>query len=243
VVFGNSAPVAGGARRGYATRVLHAFQLGLFAQDQPSLDASFATLRRTWLDPQAWIDRAPVWVRGSDRLFFEVLAAYRWGQRTRWMYDRRVREPRLTAGWELASGEPLLPILEEMRLRLSDRYGELFDSAGFNLYRDGRDSVAWHGDAIEEEITEPVVALVSIGEPRRLLLRPKGGGRSIAVPMGRGDLLVTGGMTQRAWDHCVPKVARAGPRISIAFRHGLDRRVYARKRLVEEPREIEGGRG
>jgi alkylated DNA repair dioxygenase AlkB len=159
--------------------VLQALQLGLFAQSSAALDASFSTLRRRWLDEGAWIDHAPGWVRGSDGLFFAVLASYRWGQRTRWMYERRVREPRLTAWWELASGEPLrVPILEEMRLRLSDHYGEVFDSAGFNLYRDGRDSVAWHGDRIEKEIAEPVVALVSLGEPRRFLLRPKGGGRA-----------------------------------------------------------------
>jgi alkylated DNA repair dioxygenase AlkB len=217
--------------------VLNAFQLGLFAQASASLDEAFSSLRRRWLDESAWIDHAPRWIRGSDRLFLEVLASYRWGQRTRWMYERRVREPRLTAWWELASGEPLaVPLVEEMRLRLSDRYGEVFDSVGFNLYRDGRDSVAWHGDKIEKEIAEPLVALVSLGEPRKFLLRPKGGGRSLAVPLGRGDLLVTGGTTQRTWDHSVPKVARAGPRISIAFRHGLDRRAYSRKRLVEPDR-------
>ena len=105
-----------------------------------------------------------------------------------------------------------------------------------NLYRDGRDSVAWHGDQIEKDVEEPLVALVSLGEPRRFLLRPRGGGRSIAVTLGRGDLLVTGGTTQRTWDHCVPKVARAGPRISIAFRHAVDRRAYARKRVVDPDR-------
>jgi alkylated DNA repair dioxygenase AlkB len=217
--------------------VLRSFQLGLFAQASPSVDATFASLRRRWLDETAWLDLAPGWVRGSDRLFLEVLASQRWGQRTRWMYDRRVREPRLSAWWELASGEPLRPdLLEEMRLRLCDRYDQVFDSVGLNLYRDGRDSVAWHGDQIEEEIAEPIVALVSLGEPRRFLLRPQGGGRSVAVPFGRGDLLVTGGATQRSWEHCVPKVARAGPRISVAFRHAVDRRAYARKRVVEPDR-------
>jgi alkylated DNA repair dioxygenase AlkB len=217
----------------YRPEVLAAFQLGLFDRDAPSLDAELSTLRRRWLDEAAWIDHAPAWVRGADRLFLEVLASRRWGQHTRWMYDRRVREPRLTSWWEVAHGTPLEPaILEEMRLRLSDRYGEAFDSAGFNLYRDGRDSVAWHGDRIDEAIAEPVVALVSLGAPRRFQLRPKGGGRSISILLGRGDLLVTGGATQRTWDHCVPKVAWAGPRISVAFRHELDRRAYARKELV-----------
>jgi alkylated DNA repair dioxygenase AlkB len=147
------------------------------------------------------------------------------------MYERRVREPRLTAPWSLASDAPLEPaVLEELRVALSARYGVVFDSAGFNLYRDGRDSVAWHADRIEKEIADPVIALVSLGEPRPFLLRPKGGGRSLRFRLGRGDLLVTGGATTRTWEHCVPKVARAGPRISVAYRHGLDPRAYGGKR-------------
>ena len=151
------------------------------------------------------------------------------------MYDRRVREPRLTAPWNIRSGEPLEPpILEEIRQILSQRYGREFDSVGFNLYRDGNDSVAWHGDRIRKEIEDPIVALVSLGEPRKFLLRPKGGGRSRAFMLGRGDLLVTGGRSQRTWEHSVPKVARAGPRISLAYRHDLDAGAYAHKR-VEDP--------
>jgi alkylated DNA repair dioxygenase AlkB len=138
------------------------------------------------------------------------------------MYDHHVLEPRLTSWWSADSGRPLEPaVLERMRAALSARYGVELDSMGLNLYRDGRDSVAWHGDRIASKITEPVVAIVSVGEPRKFLLRPKGGGRSTAFLLGRGDLLVTGGATQRAWQHTVPKVSSAGPRISISFRHGV----------------------
>jgi alkylated DNA repair dioxygenase AlkB len=145
------------------------------------------------------------------------------------MYEGRVLEPRLTAPWNLRSGAPLEPrILEEMRLALSRRYGVVFDSIGFNLYRDGADSVAWHGDKILREIEEPVVALVSLGERRKFLLRPKGGGKSRPFLLGQGDLLVTGGKTQRTWEHSIPKVAAAGPRISLAFRYGMDVRAYGR---------------
>jgi alkylated DNA repair dioxygenase AlkB len=113
---------------------------------------------------------------------------------------------------------------------LSERYGRQFDSVGFNLYRDGRDSVAWHADRISKEIDDPVVALVSLGDSRKFLLRPKGGGKSRAFLLSRGDLLVTRGKTQRTWEHSVPKVARAGPRISLAYRHGMDVAAYAGKR-------------
>ncbi|MGC3999306.1 MAG: alpha-ketoglutarate-dependent dioxygenase AlkB [Anaeromyxobacter sp.] len=203
------------------------FQPGLFGQAPPGLDPGFATLQRVALDERAWIDLAPGWVSGADRLFEQVLRARRWGQRTRHMHQGEVLEPRLTSRWALGDEGPLEPpLVEEMRALLGVRYGVVFDSVGFNLYRDGRDSVAWHGDRIRKELAEPVVALVSLGEPRKLLLRPRGGGTSRAFLLGRGDLLVTGGTAQRTWEHAVPKVARAGPRISLAFRHGLDPRAY-----------------
>jgi alkylated DNA repair dioxygenase AlkB len=204
-----------------------AFQPSLFGAEEVSFDASFADVRRVDLDARSWVDHGPGWVHGADALFEKILATRDWAQRTRRMYEGRVLEPRLTAPWSLPSGVPLEPrVLEEMRVCLSRHYGVPFDSVGFNFYRDGRDSVAWHSDKIHSSIAEPVVVLVSLGEPRRFLLRPKGGGRSMPFQLGRGDLLVTGGKAQREWEHCVPKVAQAGPRISLAFRHGMIARAY-----------------
>jgi alkylated DNA repair dioxygenase AlkB len=195
------------------------------------VDRSFSALRRVKLDDEAWVDHCPGWIAGADRLFEEILAGRDWGQRSRKMYDQKVREPRLTSSWSAGTGEPLAPpVLEDIRAVLSDRYSRVFDSVGFNLYRDGRDSVAWHGDHIRKDIEDPIVALISLGEQRKFLLRPKGGGGSRAFTLGRGDLLVTGGTTQRTWDHSVPKVARAGPRISLAYRHDMDAAAYARKK-------------
>lgn len=137
------------------------------------------------------------------------------------MYDKRVQEPRLTSPWNAASGEPLSPpILEEIRVAMCRRYGREFDSVGFNLYRDGRDSVAWHGDNSGRRVRETVVAIVSLGNPRHLMLRPRrGNGHALRYLVGHGDLLVMGGTCQRTWEHAVPKTARAvGPRISVQFR-------------------------
>src|SRR5262249_3790368 len=173
-----------------------------------------------------WVDVGPGWVSGSDALFRTLVETLPWAQRTRFLYEQHRIEPRLTAGWHTGRGPLEPPLLEEIRSSLSERYGVQFDSAGFNFYRDGRDSVAWHRDKIPARIHQPVVALISLGEPRRLLLRPRGGGASRPSMLGHGDLFVTGGETQRSWEHTVPKVAHAGPRISIAFRHGMDIRVY-----------------
>ena len=209
------------------------WQPSLLGASEPiGIDAGFARLQRLQLDEESWVDHVPEWVSGADRLFGDVLVGRGWGQRSRRMYDRRVREPRLTAPWSLDSGEPLRPaVLEEIRDVLSRRYERVFDSVGFNLYRDGNDSVAWHGDRIRKEIEDPIVALVCLGDRRRFLLRPKGGGSSRAFMLGAGDLFVMGGRSQRTWEHSVPKVARAGPRISLAYRHGMDPAAYAGKRV------------
>jgi len=202
-------------------------QSSLFDLDPTTFDRTFSRLERIRLDETAWVDVAPGWVSGSDALFRALAESLPWAQRTRFLYEQHRIEPRLTAGWHAGSERPLQPpLLEEMRRALSEHYGVQFDSAGFNLYRDGKDSVAWHRDKIPVRIHQPIVALVSLGEPRRLLLRPRGGGASRPFPLGHGDLLVTGGDTQRTWEHAVLKVAHAGPRISIAFRHGMGPRVY-----------------
>jgi alkylated DNA repair dioxygenase AlkB len=204
------------------------FQRELFAPRTASFDRSYATVRRIHLDAHSWVDHAVGWVEGADALFEAVLGARDWKQRSRRLYDRSVKEPRLTAPWSAASNVELVPrIVEQMRASLSARYGVELDSVGFNLYRNGQDSVAWHRDHIRREIEQPIIVLVSLGERRRFLLRPRGGGSSSAFSLGRGDLLVTGGRTNRDWEHAVPKVARAGPRISLAFRHGMDPRGYS----------------
>jgi alkylated DNA repair dioxygenase AlkB len=208
----------------------------LGADETVGVDRAFGELQRIDLYEESWVDHAPRWVSGADRLFEEILTGRSWQQRSRHMYDKRVLEPRLTAPWSLESGETLEPpILEEIRRILSDRYEREFDSVGFNLYRDGRDSVAWHADRIAKEIEDPVVALVALGEPRKFLLRPKRGGKSRVFLLGRGDLLVTGGKAQRTWEHSVPKVPASGPRISLAYRHGMDPAAYAGKRTEDPP--------
>jgi alkylated DNA repair dioxygenase AlkB len=199
-----------------------AWQPSLWAHESTAVDESFGGLERTQLDGDSWVDHCPGWMSGSDRAFEELLRDVAWSQRRRWMYDRQVDEPRLTS-WQRIDELTVVAYkwLEDARASLSVRYGVRFDSVGINLYRDGADSVAWHRDRIPPEIVDPLVALVSLGEPRSFLLRPQGGGRSRAFKLGHGDLLVTGGRTQRRFEHSVPKVKAAGARMSVAFRHGV----------------------
>jgi alkylated DNA repair dioxygenase AlkB len=200
-----------------------AWQPSLWADRSPAIDSTFHRLERRQLDQDCWVDYCPAWLRGSDRVFEELLSTVAWSQRRRWMYERQVDEPRLTS-WhkidELTAGT--YPWLDEIRVALSEQYEVRLDSVGMNLYRDGGDSVAWHRDRIPPEIDGPLVALVSLGDSRTFLLRPLAGGKSITFRLGHGDLLVTGGQTQRRFEHSVPKVKSSGPRMSLALRHGVN---------------------
>jgi alkylated DNA repair dioxygenase AlkB len=182
-----------------------------------------SSVRRTALAHGAWIDLRPSWIAGADELLARLLHAVQWQTEKRRMYDRVVDVPRLLGFY--AEGEPLPDTaLDEAKAVLDDHYGgelgEPFRTAGLCLYRDGRDSVAWHGDTIGRGKThDTMVAIVSVGSPRALLLRPRGGGQVLRHELGHGDLIVMGGSCQRTWEHAIPKTARVtGPRVSIQFR-------------------------
>ncbi|CAL9350382.1 alpha-ketoglutarate-dependent dioxygenase AlkB [Streptomyces sp. enrichment culture] len=185
-------------------------------------------IRRTELGFGAWLDVLPGWLSGSDALFEQLAAEVPWRAERRQMYDHVVDVPRLLAYYGGGDALPH-PVLAEARDALSSHYGEElgepFTTAGLCYYRDGRDSVAWHGDRIGRGAREDtMVAILSVGAPRDLLLRPLRGGRdTVRRPLGHGDLVVMGGSCQRTWEHAIPKSSRAtGPRISIQFRpHGV----------------------
>ncbi|MFG1799565.1 alpha-ketoglutarate-dependent dioxygenase AlkB [Micromonospora carbonacea] len=192
------------------------------AADGPS-PGPLAGLRRHPLSRGAWVDHLPGWVRGSDAVLDVLLADVPWRAERRTMYDARVDVPRLLC-WYAGHRELPHPVLTRARAALTAHYapelGEPFVTAGMCLYRDGRDSVAWHGDTLGRSAhADTMVAIVSFGAPRPLLLRPRGGGPGLRFPLGHGDLVVMGGSCQRTWEHAVPKTARpVGPRVSVQFR-------------------------
>jgi alkylated DNA repair dioxygenase AlkB len=199
---------------------------------------------RVPLSRGAWVDVQRGWLAGSAPLFTRLAQAVPWRAERRRMYDRTVDVPRLLCFY--GENAPLPdPALDACRTALNSYYaaelGEPFVTAGLCFYRDERDSVAWHGDTIGRGSTEDtMVAIVSLGEARPLLLRPRAGngqsagtgqgasagqhgaGRgagALRYNLGHGDLVVMGGSCQRTWEHAVPKSARpAGPRISVQFR-------------------------
>ncbi len=200
-----------------------AWQTSLFDSTVDVGLGSLDGLRRTELTDGAWTDFLPGWLAGADVVFERLAAEVPWRAESRPMYDKVVAVPRLLSFYDEDAELPD-PVLHQARSALNDQYadelGEPFRTAGLCYYRDGRDSVAWHGDRIGRGSTEDtMVAILSVGERRELLLRPRGGGETLRHALGHGDLLVMGGSCQRTWEHSVPKRRRpVGPRISIQFR-------------------------
>jgi alkylated DNA repair dioxygenase AlkB len=198
--------------------------------DEMSLRDLGDATRRHHLTRGAWVDVRPDWLAAGDALFTALLHDVPWHAERRQMYDSVVDVPRLTKFY--AAGERLPhPLLTTAREALSAHYadelGEPFVTAGLCLYRDGRDSVAWHGDRIgRSRDSDTMIAILSLGSSRTLTLRPRDGGpiagtsqKSLRFPLGHGDLVVMGGSCQRTWDHAVPKTSEpVGPRISVQFR-------------------------
>jgi alkylated DNA repair dioxygenase AlkB len=214
---------------GYRGLSMASWQRSLFdLGDRVGLEPLDTGITRRPLGPGVWVDLRPGWIRRQDLLFEEVLDAVPWVLERRPMYDRTVEVPRLVASYGSAERLPH-PLLPDVWRLLDGRYATAatgpLRSLGACLYRGGGDSVAWHGDRIgrrgggHRNADEAVVAIVSLGQRRRLLMRPVAGGPSIRFDLGAGDLLVMGGRCQQSWEHCVPKVAGpTGPRLSVQFR-------------------------
>ena len=191
--------------------------------EEASLGLLDGRVTRRELSDGAWVDHLPGWVAGSDEVLEVLLGDIGWREDRRQMYEREVAVPRLLR-WYGGTETLPHPLLTEARESLNRYYQveprDRFVSAGMCLYRDGRDSVAWHGDRLGRGRTaDTMVAIVSFGSPRPLMLRPASGGPSLRFPLGHGDLVVMGGSCQRTWEHCIPKTAKpVGPRVSVQYR-------------------------
>jgi alkylated DNA repair dioxygenase AlkB len=238
-----------GARTRIATRrspaTAHAsadflWQPGLFDAPpaEPRAPAPRPDARRS-LDADSWVDVIPRWLPDPDALFTVLRDTVRWEQRERWMYDRMVLEPRLTAEVRRLADAPH-PALVDAANTLSETYGVPFDHLWLNFYRDGRDSTAWHRDHVSCRRPGCTVPVLSLGATRRFVLRRKEGGPSVPFQVSSGTLLVMGGRAQDDWVHAVPKAATTvGPRISVNFQSSEQAqpgRRPPRRRVVERAR-------
>jgi alkylated DNA repair dioxygenase AlkB len=200
-------------------------QASLFGGERPFFDAEFRGARRERLTADAWIEHAPNWLGGHQRLFEQLLGAVDWHHQRRQMYDREVDVPRLVARAP-EGGEPG-ELLRVIARTLSARYRVALESISLAYYRNGQDSVAPHGDKMGLLRANTVIAILSVGEPRRFTLRSIDGDIRRLFSLGWGDLLVMGGSCQETFLHGVPKVKHANPRMSIQFREHLPAVVKA----------------
>ena len=166
-------------------------QLGLFEAIAP------AERTRIMLDATSWVEHVSSWApdEDEDALMSVLLDVAGWEQRQRWMYDKMVVEPRLTAEYPVLAMTPVSS-LRAIGERLSAEYGVPYDRAWLNLYRDHNASTAWHADKHCRR-EDCIVPVLSLGETRRFLIRPTAGGRSTTFLAKGGDLIVMGGSCQR----------------------------------------------
>jgi alkylated DNA repair dioxygenase AlkB len=196
-------------------------ELTLFDSEQDNHPAvinhgALANASEHWLDEKSWLTHVPGFLLGHNALLRQLSTIDGWEQRRRWMYNRKVDEPRLTHEYHDLAVAP--PLLAEIAAALGDYCGVPYDGIWMNWYRDNRDSTAWHADRPANLPTTATVPVLSLGATRRFLIRPISGGRStVLVPAG-GDLIIMHGRCQRDWQHCVPKQQTpAGPRMSLNY--------------------------
>ncbi len=204
---------------------MHARQLHLLGGGEIRFESAMTELRRIALGHDslgqpAWVDYAPRCLRGEDTLFDRIEASTTWRTHKRVMYQREVDVPRLLA--TVPDDGPGDPVFGDISRALSRRYATRFNHVHMALYRDGQDSVAPHSDHVGRNGRPATVAILSLGGPRRFILRSKRTGHAHRLSFGCGDLLVMSATSQRDWLHGVPKMARAHPRIAVMFRDGAE---------------------
>lgn len=193
-------------------------QRSLFTSGEVAIDRD-APWARLELDESSWVDVCRGHVQGADTVLDVLVDALPWRRGRRFMYGRMLDDPRLT--YRAVALELLPhPVLVGVRDGLATRYGVRFGATACSYYRDGRDGVAPHGDRELRDTDDTLVALLTLGATRPFRLRPRGrrGGPSRDLAPGSGDVVVMGGACQRDWEHSVPKVRSAGPRVSVSWR-------------------------
>ena len=187
-----------------------------------------AVTERLQLDQTSWVDVSRGWLDGAGELFEALLSGVNWQSSRLFRYDHWVEERRLGSFW--TRGNPLPhPALAPIHKTLQRTYGVQFNSFGLIQYRDGSDGQAFHRDTDMRWLDDTIVAILTLGQRRPWLLRPRrsrydhgdGRGATHDLAPGSGDLIVMGGHCQADWEHSVAYQPRAalGVRISLQWRH------------------------
>jgi alkylated DNA repair dioxygenase AlkB len=197
----------------------------LVGTDEPTIRAD-AAFQRTQLDDRSWVDVARGWLDGQEALLDLLQRELTWETSRVYRYDHWVEEPHLGAGFRFDS--PPHPVLLDAHRTIQHRYHQRFMAPSLVMYRDGRDSMAFHRDRDLRWLDDTVIALLVLGDRRPFHLRPRANRYAHELPdkgathdfaPGHGDLVVMGGACQVGWEHSVPRVAApVGGRLSVQWR-------------------------
>ncbi|HET7845232.1 MAG TPA: alpha-ketoglutarate-dependent dioxygenase AlkB [Xanthomonadales bacterium] len=165
----------------------------------------------------------------ADLAFAAVRDEVDWEQHHVRLFGRDVPAPRLSS-WIGDPGtaytysrvrfepRPWPASVAALRDAIAVRSGFVANSVLANRYRDGRDAMGWHADAEPELGPEPVIASLSLGAPRRFVMRHRARGLKHELMLEPGSLLLMRGRTQSHWQHALPRAGGAGERINLTFR-------------------------
>lgn len=167
----------------------------------------------------------------SEEWYSKLLEKVDWQEKTILMYGREVLVPRLSAWYAdktknyTYSGSLHTPLdwsdeLSTLKKQLEQTTAAQFNSVLCNLYRNEKDSVAWHSDDEPELGTQPVIASLSFGETRTFQFRRKDDHKQkFSLELASGSCLLMSGKTQQMWQHQIAKTNQSlKPRINLTFR-------------------------
>ena len=169
----------------------------------------------------------------SDFALSELVHTNLWEQQSLLMFGKIVDEPRLstwhsdgqsyTYSGRMRSAQPWTPLLNSIRMQCEARTQHSFNGVLVNFYRDGNDHLGWHSDDELINGSEPLIASISLGTERRFDMRHRETGEGVSTHLSHGSLLVMSGLSQRCWEHRVPKMPRvSGARVNLTFRRLLE---------------------
>jgi alkylated DNA repair dioxygenase AlkB len=164
----------------------------------------------------------------SDYYYDALHKQTKWREYEMPMYDKVVKAPRMISWFEDidnfgrdANTPELSDDLNAIHTRVETEAGVKFNAVLLNLYRSGKDGVAWHSDKTNKSGENPIIASVTFGETRLFRLRHKFRKDlpQVEIPLHHGSFLLMAGTTNSFWQHQVPKTARdVLPRINLTFR-------------------------
>ncbi len=165
----------------------------------------------------------------ADAILQELITTNSWEQQSLHMYGKSVNEPRLST-WHSTGqsysysgqtriAQPWTPTLTTIRARCESHTNHTFNGVLVNFYRNGNDHLGWHSDNELVNGPEPLIASISLGAERRFDLRHRETGEVVTAHLGHGSLLVMSGLSQKCWDHRIPKMPRlTDPRVNLTYR-------------------------